>query len=797
MENLFEEKHPPPIKLVDSIIVLGLSTKSLRNIFIEGKLEGTPEVLAKLPPSSKDSKVFSQDQINMIFTDRIITLESNPLPPAFFSTTITSEKGYFTHIHCLITYEKINPSIIESSKERRIPKNLLEFVPRNTEEENNHTENDISYYIPVALCLLTNSNYIDLFRNILEKVYVHTWEMVQQENLLLGSTEFLRNCFFLLNDTIIPPNDINYTIKVGNQTIPLPLENKSRFSYNESCVAVLMDLIDIRNIIEFWESLLLSKHAFIHSGNEYLLFLILEAFKIILFPMTWTMNYVPVLSSHLTDYMQTPTPILIGFNSKQISKEEAVAKDPEATILDVDSNILYSQSEPLLCNCVKAKLSKKLQLAKAYYYVNRGRLNTFRMNTLEKNIKDPLFVNTARKLLEPIESDEREQIFVSLVRHSFLEVFIEGIGNFSKYLKYSEETKLFDFQEDDFIKDVSLCSNCKMQEFWKGFIDSVTFQQFLFYYGMFDECTLNKFRKIVKEYKKGTYEIYATSSCYPFNVSSSISPKFMYEYLKKEVEELPTENHKQKFIKNTEKALLEKIMKKLQRNNEYYDQAELSQVYDRRKMSLSMIRSNLLNSSEEAKEITNIYYGKYGIAMLARIPLCLSRSKFREISSQRCLNEQLTNECELNPTRWEPFALKLFYSLRRNKKNWQLSDLLEICKIINRLNTQNLPRHHATLILSLNFEQNEGSVRILIRGQGELSNLARVYIQSLSHDRNDRNPRASIDEDMLSPGGSREISRELSRELSGELSPVSPISGNPEFKRRHTRVIKYHIEVKS
>lgn len=177
------------------------------------------------------------------------------------------------------------------------------------------------------------------------------------------------------------------------------------------------------------------------------------------------MSYVPVLSSHLTEYMEVPAPILIGFNSNFITKEEAILKDPDATILDVDSNILYSKTSALLCNCAKAKLSKKLQLTKAYYYVNRGRLNTFRMNSLEKNINDDLFVKTARKLLDNLENEEREQIFVSLVRHAFLEVFIDGMSDFSVYLKYSEESKQFEFQEEKFIENIKSCSNCKSKEF--------------------------------------------------------------------------------------------------------------------------------------------------------------------------------------------------------------------------------------------------------------------------------------------------------------------------------------------
>lgn len=190
----------------------------------------------------------------MIFTNRTVDLETTQNLPKFFSTTITNEKGVFTHMHCLITYEKISPTIIEKSKNRINKTGLLNFIPR-CENSKIKRENEPSFYVPVALCIMTHSNYIDLFRNILESLYLHISEISLEENpdisTLLSSTEFMKTCLFLLNDTIIPPNDTRITLKVGKDSIPIPIEYQSRLPHNESCVAVLIDLIDIRNVIEF------------------------------------------------------------------------------------------------------------------------------------------------------------------------------------------------------------------------------------------------------------------------------------------------------------------------------------------------------------------------------------------------------------------------------------------------------------------------------------------------------------------------------------------------------------------
>ena len=55
--------------------------------------------------------------------------------------------------------------------------------------------------------------------------------------------------------------------------------------------------------------------------------------------------------------LQTPFPILIGMNSKFITKEKARRRDPDATILDIDSNIISKQHYSYLCHCVKSRIS--------------------------------------------------------------------------------------------------------------------------------------------------------------------------------------------------------------------------------------------------------------------------------------------------------------------------------------------------------------------------------------------------------------------------------------------------------
>lgn len=189
----------------------------------------------------------------MIFTSQSIELESFKNIPRYFSTTLTNQDGISKHLHCLITYEKINPELIEKSKSRPSKTGLFNFIPRESRKIPSSDRKD--YYVPIALCLMTKSSYIDLFRNILELLYLYVSQICINENkeisMLISSTEFIKTCCFLLNDTIIPPKDIQININIGNDPIPIPVDYYANLSHNESCVAILIDLLDIRNIIEF------------------------------------------------------------------------------------------------------------------------------------------------------------------------------------------------------------------------------------------------------------------------------------------------------------------------------------------------------------------------------------------------------------------------------------------------------------------------------------------------------------------------------------------------------------------
>jgi hypothetical protein len=671
----------------------------------------------------------------MIFTQGNIQLEPSPKPPKFFSTTITNELKVFTHLHCLITYEKITPNIVQESKDRL--GNLKNFKFLNKPEHEEILES--VYYVPVALCLTTSSSFVDIFREILESLYSFFVEISLSDkiskNQLIVSMEFMRVAVMLINDVVIPPEDITYTLKIGGKVLKLPENSSIGLSHNEKAVAVLMDLMDIQNIIEIWECILLGKTVFFCSCDEYILYLVLDAFKQIIFPFKWPYYIIPVLGPNLIDYLAVPVPILVGFNTTLISVQEALYHDPKACVLDIDSNILHSTHESLICNCEKISISKKLQLIKTHYYVDYERFRTYRMNFLEISVQDSDFLNTLKNMM--IRSDgEKEKIFVELVRNVFLDFFTTAFENFKKNFKYDSLTQMMEFRNEEFLASIKTCENCSMEEFWKIFIQSSTFSDFLNTDDKSDNSTLKRFVEILNLKAKKQYKIIRNFEFPQFDVEKTISPRKFLQILKQD-QILKEKN----FFNDSRMILLVELKRELESFKEYYRMHEGVGKYPHRKVSFS----NAVDGNE--KGFYSIYYGKFGIARLSSLLLAnIEPVNMRKLSS---VSDHILPKIDLilsEKVSWPVLLLKLLYIVKLPPDGWPVEEIMAIFNKIKSFEDRiSASKNFFTEVLSIFLIHHPDQSLELFNFGGSLSLLTRrIKIQKIDLKLVDESCRNSI-----------------------------------------------------
>ena len=437
----------------------------------------------------------------MVFTDSIVKLQHKYLPPKFFSTTITSGNGGFTQAHCLIAHEQVSPSIIEQSLGWRAKKNKDYGVglKKNTVQE-------MRVFVPVVICVMTKSSYVDLFRKILETLYASLVRKGDGGMSMYGSLEFLNSTLFLVSESVIPPLDTEVHLEIQKKCLKIPVESFTQLRHNESCVSLIFDLVDIKSIIRFWEAAVLNKHLFVVSSNNYLLYCVLEAIKVLIFPLRWDFNIIPVLNPALSDYMGSVPPIMIGINSFDVDKYTLLAEEKDDVVLNIDTGTLRNQesdNENLntqLCKCKFRELYNKLLLLKVYQRNNREKIVEFGLNELENFIDDGQFVKEAKEILRVTGIEAQEELFTELIKKVFFGFFQE-ISNVEDFIGKDSSNGELTFNSEKFLGQIRTCgSECKLKDFWVNIIDgSMTFQIFLDNYNKLDQSYTKRFKKIVKK----------------------------------------------------------------------------------------------------------------------------------------------------------------------------------------------------------------------------------------------------------------------------------------------------------
>lgn len=546
---------------------------------------------------------------------------------------------------------------------------LLDFTPNSAIET--------YIYVPTVICIVTRSNYTDIFRKILQIIYLRLYKPPKtDENILMISLEFMKIALFFAMEPVIPPNDVEVSLEIGEYEVTIPAEKSSDLPHEESSILILMQLVDISNIIKCWEGIILNKHIIVVSANDYLLFVILDAFKQLLFPLSWTLSLIPVLNPKLVEYLGSIIPIMIGINSTKFGKEITIANDKDDIILNLDFGTLRlgnTSADTPLCSCQYRKIYDKLLLCKTYYNISQDRIADFNLEIMEGCIRDKAYCEEARKLNKIHNQQERESFFINLIRKAFFS-FFSCFANIKEFME--AETPTGDeevFHSENFLNKVPICGpECKMPYFWQSLINNtMSFQQFIDYYKKLDNSYLKTFTRMHKYKTK--------PECKKVRFRPILGIKEILEGLKKNAEEMGRFGSLRKYSMKTFQLLREEI--------------EAFMIVDNRKeeqnlrKNISEDYANLLLCFEDN---ANIFYGKSGLIRTNMILMtALNKDGYRKYLSQ--IPFKIVNES------WEYLLIGILHSL--TYEPWDLEFLMEALIELNKANSFHIPKYYAALII--------------------------------------------------------------------------------------------------
>lgn len=212
-------------------------------------------------------------------------LSNQPKPPIFFSFVQTSDKGAQLIGCCLTFYEELNEA----------QRNSLNHLLDSSEESDTSSEamKHIKFFIPRCLCILSHWPFVSSFKKFLCHIY--------RLSLSPCSIPLERYISNFLNDVPAPPpGKVEVTYLIGPESVVFrrPPANEPN-AWSTLPLSLLFECLSLPNILVLLSALLSERQVAFVSSQYSLLTSCAESILSLLYPLTWTHVYIPILPRRL------------------------------------------------------------------------------------------------------------------------------------------------------------------------------------------------------------------------------------------------------------------------------------------------------------------------------------------------------------------------------------------------------------------------------------------------------------------------------------------------------------------
>nr|XP_028947932.1 DENN domain and WD repeat-containing protein SCD1 [Malus domestica] len=161
-----------------------------------------------------------------------------------------------------------------------------------------------------CICLVSRSPSFRLLKNALEELFT----LCFSPN---GSSKPLWEVIASLVSTVpLPtPGKDRVLFAIDNCLLSVEAPPKDGLPHVDISFQPLVQCLDVDNLIKFFTAVLLERRILIRSNKYSLLTLVSEAICHLLYPLRWQQVYIPLLFFSGVDYIDAPTPYMMGLHS--------------------------------------------------------------------------------------------------------------------------------------------------------------------------------------------------------------------------------------------------------------------------------------------------------------------------------------------------------------------------------------------------------------------------------------------------------------------------------------------------
>uniref|UniRef100_A0A8R1TTB5 Myotubularin-related protein 5 n=1 Tax=Onchocerca volvulus TaxID=6282 RepID=A0A8R1TTB5_ONCVO len=274
---------------------------------------------------SPSLEVFSQPQGWALSTEM--------RPVCFFANTLTDIMGARQYACCLQVYEPCGDGIEEVDDTR--------------------SDEGPSLFKPKVIVILSRFPFFDLFRNCLNRILLALLESDDKAELMIST---------LLSQVYLTPGMPAVSFCLGNDRFSVRAPKSPTIPVTSDKVTLfLQQLGTIYNILTLLCAVMTDHKILFRSSSLSLLADSCYALRSLLYPFDYPHTYVPVLPELLIEYLESPTPYIMGvLNTVRIRYT-----DLDAVIVDLDVGAVYvppSITIPVIPQPFHQQLTSSLQM---------------------------------------------------------------------------------------------------------------------------------------------------------------------------------------------------------------------------------------------------------------------------------------------------------------------------------------------------------------------------------------------------------------------------------------------------
>ncbi|GAY53448.1 hypothetical protein CUMW_149310, partial [Citrus unshiu] len=206
--------------------------------------------------------------------------------PRTYPIVLTEGDGSKIYVSCISFRDPVSEDIAEAYR-----------IPANS-------------FADKCICLVSRSPSFRVLRNVLEEIYSLCF-------LSDGSSKPLWDVIsHLVSNVPLPtPGKNRVLFAIENCLLSVETPPKEGLPHADISFQPLVQLLDVDNLITLFTAVLLERRILLRSNKYSLLTLVSEAICHLIYPFRWQHVYIPLLFFSGVDYIDAPTPYMMGLHS--------------------------------------------------------------------------------------------------------------------------------------------------------------------------------------------------------------------------------------------------------------------------------------------------------------------------------------------------------------------------------------------------------------------------------------------------------------------------------------------------